>query len=84
MFRHAVDFLEALIPLDTEAIVFCKQILTRIFWEALWCYRFVPEMLPAHELECNQLSKFEKFCYIVFPIIFHPFFFYEALNDSRS
>lgn len=90
MFLHCSDmlltvFLEALIPLDTEAIVFCKQILTRIFREALWCYRYVPEMLPAYELRSVISCPYLKsFAVLSFLFLFPPCFFYEALNDSGS
>lgn len=67
--------LEALVPLGTDVIVFCMQILAKIFREALCCYCNVPEMLPAYELQCNHLSKFKKISCIVFLVLPPPFSF---------
>lgn len=74
-------FLEALIPLDTEPIVFCKQILTRIFQEALWCYHYVLEMLLAYELQsvtsCPDLKKIAVLYFLYFS---SPLFLLGRLN----
>lgn len=68
------ELLEALIPLDTEVIVFCMQILVKIFWEALCCYCNIPEMLPAYELKsvgtCPNLKDFPILYFLFFPHLF--------------
>lgn len=84
-FRYPVTaFWEGWIPFETEAIVFCRQILSRIFWDSLRCYCSVPEKLPAYELQgihsCPNEKVFSKLYFILFTLSF----FYETLNHSRS
>lgn len=84
-FRYPVTaFWEGWIPFETEAIVFCRQILSRIFWDSLCCYCSVPEKLPAYELQgihsCPNEKVFSKLYFILFTLSF----FYETLNHSRS
>lgn len=76
-------FWEGRISFETEAIVFCRQILKRIFWESLCCYCFVPEKQPAYELwsthSCPNVQIFSE--------LYFSFFlpsFYETLNRSCS
>lgn len=70
-FRYPVTaFWEGWIPFETEAIVFCRQILSRIFWDSLRCYCSVPEKLPAYELQGIHSCPNEK----VFSKLYFSFF----------
>lgn len=69
-FRYPVTaFWEGWIPFETEAIVFCRQILNRIFWDSLRCCS-VPEKLPAYVLQGIHSCPNEK----VFSKLYFSFF----------